>query len=386
VSASSSHCILIHVQHLLGIGHLQRALLLAAGLARHGMRAEVVSGGMPPSMPLPAGVGFHQLAPARSPDAEFTRLVDSEGRTVDDAWRVARRRQLLDLFDRLSPHALITETFPFGRNLLRFELLPLLEAAQRSRGCRQVIASIRDILQPKTRPERNREIRDLLLRYYDRVLVHGDPSIVGLEHSFAEFEAIREHVAYSGYIAASGSAPPAEDPGQGEVLVSAGGSATGLEILQAALAARPLTSLAQRHWRLRVSPAIDPAQFTALERQAGENITVERNRDDFGARIRQAVLSVSQAGYNTVCDLLASHTAAVVVPFAEADEAEQTLRAERLQACGRLVMLAQQDLAAESLAAAIERALTLDTRLQVDLDGARHSATLIAQWLEESKA
>jgi len=385
VSASSPHCILIHVQHLLGIGHLQRALLLAEALGSHGMRAELVSGGMPPPMPIPAGVGFHQLAPARSPDAEFTRLVDADGHEVDDAWRVVRRRQLLDLFDKLSPRALITETFPFGRNLLRFELLPLLEAARRSQACMLVIASIRDILQPKTRPERIRATRDLLTRYYDRVLVHGDPSIAGLEYSFSEYEAIRDRVAYSGYISAAGPARSVERAADGEVLVSAGGSATGLAILETALAARPLTSLADRHWRIRVSPAIGADRFAALERAAGDNVIVERNRDDFSERMRHAALSVSQAGYNTVCDLLASRAAAVVVPFADVDEVEQTLRAERLQACGRLVMLAQSDLDAKSLAAAIERALTLETHLEADLDGARHSAELIAQWLEESR-
>ena len=385
MSASSSHCILIHVQHLLGIGHLQRALLLAEGLVRRGMRAEVVSGGMPPTMPIPPAIGFHQLAPARSPDAGFTRLVDAAGHEVDDAWRSKRRQQLLELFDELSPRALITETFPFGRNLLRFELLPLLETAQRSPGCELVIASIRDILQPKSRPERNREIRDLVIRYYDRVLVHGDPAIAGLDYSFAEYDAIRERVAYSGYISAAGSTQTMKIPADGEVLVSAGGSATGLKILQAALTARPLTTLADRRWRLRVSPAIDAADFAALERQAGENLIVERNSDDFAERMQRAALSVSQAGYNTVCDLLASRAAAVVVPFADADEAEQTLRAERLQERGRLVMLAQQELAAKPLAAAIERALALDTRLAVDLDGVRHSAALIEQWLAESR-
>jgi predicted glycosyltransferase len=143
--------------------------------------------------------------------------------------------------------------------------------------------------------------------------------------------------------------------------------------------------LAKRHWRIRVSHAIDAAQFAGLEKQAGGNTSIERNRDDFGQRMQRAALSVSQAGYNTVCDLLASRAAAVVVPFAEADEAEQTLRAERLQARGRLVLLAQRDLDAQSLAAAIERALALDTRFEVDLDGARHSAALIARWLEESR-
>jgi len=376
---------MIHVQHLLGIGHLQRAALLAGALARSGFPVELVSGGMPTTIRLDDGIRLHQLSPARSPDVSFSRLVDAGGRNLDDGWRAARRRQLLDLFDVLEPRALITETFPFGRNMLRFELLPLLEAARRAARCRLVISSIRDILQPKSRPGRNRETCELIDRYYDRVLVHGDPSIASLEDSFDAVDGIRDRLVYSGYI--TGSVTPLDDnrSDRGEVLVSAGGSATGLEILATALAARPLSPLADRHWRLLVSPAIGESNFLELKRQAGDNTTVERNRNDFGELMRRAALSISQAGYNTACHLLGSETAAVVVPFAEAGEREQSLRARRLQQRGRLVMLEQHELGAESLAAAIERALTLDTRLEVNLDGARHSAGLIGRWLEAAE-
>ncbi|HKJ50160.1 MAG TPA: glycosyltransferase, partial [Gammaproteobacteria bacterium] len=154
------------------------------------------------------------------------------------------------------------------------------------------------------------------------------------------------------------------------------------KILETALGARPLTSLADRHWRILVSPAIEAADFDRLAQYADTNTTVERNRSDFAELIRRAVLSISQAGYNTTCDLLGSDTAAVVVPFADGDELEQSLRARRLQERGRLVMLEQQELAPDSLAAAIERAVALDTRIEVDLDGARRSAELIEQWLD----
>jgi len=373
---------MIHVQHLLGIGHLQRAALLAGALARRGFRIELVSGGMPLTTEIAEEIRLWQLPPARSPDVDFSHLVDAGGHRVDDAWRLVRRRQLLDLFDRLQPQALITETFPFGRNMLRFELIPLLEAARRSAACRLVVSSIRDILQPKTRPGRSHGTCELIDRYYDRVLVHGDPSVARLEDSFDAVDRIRDKIAYSGYIVAPAPAAGTGGGQPGEVLVSAGGSATGLKILETALGARPLTSLADRHWRILVSPAIEAADFDRLAQYADTNTTVERNRSDFAELIRRAVLSISQAGYNTTCDLLGSDTAAVVVPFADGDELEQSLRARRLQERGRLVMLEQQELAPDSLAAAIERAVALDTRIEVDLDGARRSAELIEQWLD----
>ena len=372
---------MIHVQHLLGIGHLQRSLLLAEALSALGLGVNLVSGGMPTGTQPSADIGFHQLPPARSPDASFSRLVDQYGNEVDDAWRLARRRCLLDLFDRLRPCALVTETFPFGRNMLRFELIPLLQAASRDSGCRQIICSIRDILQPKKRPSRHRQTVELIDRFYDRVLVHGDPDFARLEDSFGSVDAFATKIEYSGYIAPPG-ADDAVGSGDGEVLVSAGGSATGYDLLEAALEAIPLTPLADRVWRILVPPAIDDERYRSLCLKAGGRVIVERNRSDFATRLQHAACSVSQAGYNTVCNLLASNTAAVVVPFADAGELEQTLRARLLQKHARVAMLAASELTPSSLAAAIERALTQGPHRAANLDGARTSAALISDWIE----
>ena len=131
-ASSTSPCVLIYVQHLLGVGHLQRATRLATALHDRGFRVEIVSGGMPAAMHLPDGLTCHQLPPLYSADGSFTRLLDENGRAIDDAWRARRKRQLLEIFASLAPRVLITETFPFGRRMLRFELLPLLRASRSS--------------------------------------------------------------------------------------------------------------------------------------------------------------------------------------------------------------------------------------------------------------
>ena len=178
-----SPCVLIYVQHLLGVGHLQRAMRLAAALEDQGLRVAMVSGGMPAAIPRPANLAFHQLPPLYSADGSFTRLFDANGKAIDDAWRARRKRELLEVFASFAPQVLITETFPFGRRMLRFELLPLLQASRGS--CQLVVASIRDILQPRANPERDLETCELIDTYYDHVLVHGDARIAGLEDSFS---------------------------------------------------------------------------------------------------------------------------------------------------------------------------------------------------------
>ena len=370
---------MIYVQHLLGVGHLQRMLLLATGMAAD-FDVTLVSGGMPTGQAAP-GLRFVQLPPLRSLDARFVALVDGDGKPIDDAWRARRRDALLDAYREARPRLLLTETFPFGRRMLRFELLPLLEAARGDSNCELIVASIRDILQPKAKPARNREICDLLARYYDYVLVHGDPALVPLSASFAPADEIADKTVYSGYFGRAATIPARGDDGKGEVIVSAGGSDTGLALLRCALDARPRSKLATMPWRILASPAIAAADFDDLVRRAGDGIRVERNRADFPALLARARLSISQAGYNTVTDLLGAGVPAVVVPFAEAGELEQTLRARLLAERGRAVAIAPENLDAGSLAAAAARALTLRADFSVDLDGIRHSVAQLRRWL-----
>jgi len=386
LSTSNPSRVLIYVQHLLGVGHLQRALQLSSALLREGFRVDLVSGGMPAHFPAAQTLRLHQLAPLYSPDGSFSRLLDANGNDIDDHWRERRKQQLLEIFGACAPQVLITETFPFGRRMLQFELLPLLRASRESGDCKLVIASIRDILQPRSKPGRERETCDLIDAWYDHVLVHGDENIARLEDSFTLSNRIEDKLFYSGYICAQEAHSAPAGAGNNEVLVSAGGSATGLQILQTALRAKPLSAVNHLHWRLLVSQAIPAADFKQLQAMAGDGVTVERNRPDFSELIKRAQLSISQAGYNTMTDLLNSDTAAVVIPYAEADEKEQTLRAHALQARGRVIALDQSALAAASLAEAINAALAQRPELAVNLNGATNSARMITQWLQNAAA
>ncbi len=377
---------MIYVQHLLGVGHLQRSLQLAAELARHDFEVNLVSGGRPHSLAVAQGVQFHQLPAVYSPDGSFSRLLDANANEIDAAWRHSRKQQLLEIFTSCAPQVLITESFPFGRRMMRFELLPLLEAARASPDCLQVIASIRDILQPRSKPGRNQETCELIEKFYHHVLVHGDEEIAPLTDSFALAGRIEQKICYSGYICAADNVSPPNNEGIDEVLVSAGGSTTGFDLLQTAIAAKPLSSLKDLHWRVLVSPSIDEPHLDALKRLAGDGVSIERNRPDFSGLVKRARLSISQAGYNTITDILSSTTAAVVIPYAEADELEQTMRAQILHRHGRLVMLQQDELSAASLTTAIEQASRQNIPLEVNLEGATNSATLISQWLSNAMA
>ncbi len=389
-------CVLFYVQHLLGIGHLRRALHLVDGLAQAGIRVTLVSGGE--KLPELAGAAAErtiQLAPIRARDASFRDLVDGDGRAIDDALRARRRTALLDAFAAVRPDAVIIEAFPFGRRAFRFELDPLIEAARSRRPRALVLCSLRDIVVAPEDIERRRAIVARVRADFDAVLVHGDPALIPLEASFPQACEIADRVVYTGYVGAPAGPNGAEDDrGDGEVLVSAGGGAVGGALLAAALEARRRGCQAGRLWRLLAGPNLPPGEFAALAAELPEGVALERYRNDFPQMLRRCRVSVSQAGYNTVFEILAAGAAAVLVPFAELRETEQTLRAERLAARGVVEMVPHSELSPDRLAAAIERAVRRRPAPAVDppalktpaveMGGARRTALLVAGMIREA--
>jgi len=366
--------VFFYVQHLLGIGHLKRAATLAEALRAAGFRVLLVSGGAPVS-----GIAVDvQLAPASAADMMFRTLLDENGRPVDEGWKRARAAALLDVWRASRADVLLIELFPFGRRQMRFELMPLLEDARRLVPRPRVVCSVRDLLQP--RPDRERETADLALRFFDHILVHGDPQLASFERTFGAARALQERLHYTGYVVAP--APNVAAAGS-EVLVSAGGGAVGRRLLEAAIAAREHTLLRGSTWRLLAGINCSDTDFRDLGRMTRPGIVLERSRADFQQLLAGCALSVSQAGYNTVAETLQARVRAVLVPFAAGDETEQSLRAELLAARGAAVVVPEAALTSEALAHAVNRAARMPRPAAdlVDLRGAERSAELIREWV-----
>ncbi|HLG52557.1 MAG TPA: glycosyltransferase [Steroidobacteraceae bacterium] len=385
--------VFLYVQHLLGIGHLKRALTLARALQARGLRVTLASGGFEVPGLAAEEIDVVQLPPTGAADVTFRSLLDAAGKPIDDAWRRARCDALLNAYHRVDPQVLIVELFPFGRRQMRFEILPLLEAAAVAQPRPLIVSSVRDIVGGGQRDAaRQRETLALVERYFDQVMVHGDPSLIAFGRSFGLADELGARLHYTGYVvdrAASVGSDPAA--GRDEVIVSAGGGAVGRTLLETALRARHRTRLAQRIWRVLTGVNAPAQEFAAIERLAAQEgqgrVIVERTRDDFVTRLANCAVSVSQAGYNTVMELLGENARAVVVPFAAGAETEQSLRAGLLAERGLLHVVEESHLSPETLAQAIDRAATHQRRSgsALDLNGAQRSAELIARWVEECR-
>ena len=382
----------VYVQHLLGIGHLKRAVTLARALAAAGLEVTLANGGFDVPGLTAQGVHTVQLPPAAAADLQFKHLVDEAGRPVDDAWKRRRREALLAAWRAAEPHALLIELFPFGRRQMRFELLPLLEAAARAEHRPVIVSSVRDVLGGGQRdPARQDEMLAMFERYFDHLLVHGDPAFIAFDRTFRHAGRIAGRLHYTGYVVETGAAPSRSGNGDGragvdEIIVSAGGGAVGRRLLETAVRARPMTTVADRTWRVLAGVNAGTDEYAALAALAaalGEGrVFVERSREDFTQLLANCLLSVSQVGYNTIMETLQAGARAVAVPWAGGNETEQTLRARLLAERGLIEVLEEDALGPETLAAAIDRAALRPPRAgrAIDLGGARRSAALLAQW------
>ena len=382
--------VLYYVQSLLGVGHVKRASLIAGALKAAGLEVTVVLGGAPVPGITFDGCSRVLLPAVRTLDATFSTLVDTAGRPIDDAFRDRRAARLLQEFAAIRPQALLIEMFPFGRGQFKFELLPLLEEAwaRPARPC--IVSSVRDVLVRKADPRRNEAIIGLARRFFDHVLVHGDPNLIPLTASFPEAEAIADKLIYTGYVAEAAlpaEAGSAAETGRGEVIVMVGGGAVGEPLLRAALAARPLSCAAGSVFRLLTGPNLPDPVFDDLRWNCPDGVVVERWRADVPELLATAALSISQAGYNTMMDVLSAQVPAVVVPFATESETEQRLRAGILAERGALTVVAADDLSPNRLAAAIDEALTRDRAcLPLDMRGAAATARAMAGFCAGTRA
>lgn len=368
--------VLFYVQHLLGVGHLRRAEVLAKAMAAAGLDVTVAYGGLPlPDVPFD-DVACAQLPPATIADEDFSTLRDTAGTPVDEAWKAARRQALIDLYKSTAPDMVLIELFPFGRRMFRFELIPLLDMIHAQQTRPRVLCSVRDILVQR-RPERAAETIETLRQYFDAALVHSDPALIPFQTTFPAAEHIADLIHYTGYI--SGKAPKtgAGDP-HGEVIVSAGGGAVGAPLLSAAVEARATSTLSDRTWRFLTGPNLTQGEYETLAARADERTIVERFRPDFAALLSGAALSISQAGYNTTMDILASGVRAVVVPYEAPGETEQRLRAEILAEKGVLTLVPAAELTPANLSQAIGEATTRSpAAVDIDLSGAVTTARMV---------
>ena len=367
--------VFLYVQHLLGIGHLVRSNRIAAGLLAAGFDVTLAMGGTAVEGFPGAGINVVKLPVVKAGRDGFSALEDNAGNPVDEVFKTARTNQLLAAFKQTRPDVLIVEAYPFGRRIMRFELLPLLDAARAMARQPLIASSVRDILQAQPKPGRAEETLAVVEKYFDLILVHGDPAFAQLGATFPLAHAITKEIYHTGLVAGP---VPSQPDDVFDIIVSAGGGAAGLPLVRAA--AEMIAGFAgQFRCCLITGPNLPQQEIEALLARRITGLDVFTFRRDLPDLLKGARLSISQAGYNTVCDILRAGCRALLIPFAAGGETEQSVRATRLAEMGLASVLPEQDITAQALSNAALALLNKPNppASTLNLDGARQTAELL---------
>ena len=149
------HRVLVVVTHLLGVGHLARAALIARALAEAGASVRLVSGGRPSATVDLAGFRRgYQLPPIHCLGTDFKtlRTADSEDRQGGPSRRAPRER-CSGAACRRSIRMFWSPSCSFGRRQLA-EIPGLAPSRAQPDPNPTILCSIRDILQPPSKPQR----------------------------------------------------------------------------------------------------------------------------------------------------------------------------------------------------------------------------------------
>jgi predicted glycosyltransferase len=375
--------LLFYCQHSLGLGHLSRALLLAEGLTD---RFDVVllnGGRFPTGTRIPAGVRVVNLPPLGH-DADSTLVSHDPAYTVEAA--CARRTELLlAALATERPAVVLIEMYPFGRRKFEFELVPLLDAVAALGAARpRVVCSLRDILvqRPSGQAKHDERAVTRLNTSFDAVVMHADPTFATIEESFRPATPLRVPVRYTGFVA-----PPAPAPVTARLdrlIVSSGGGMVGEPLVRAAVEVhRDLYIRTGLRTTVIAGPFLPAPAWDWLREQAAQSPVLDaiRRVDDLAGQIARSTLSLSQGGYNTTMDLLRAGTPAVVVPYADGSEDEQTRRTSRLADLGVLRMVPATSLADRDvlLGALVAGAAGAPAPVPLDLSGAETTARILAE-------
>ena len=396
VVSNSSH-IAIYCQDSLGLGHLRRNTLIGQRLLEATTVRDILLITDSPAGPffqLPDEMDHLKLPSIRKVDAGVWQSTRLQIQTADMlAWRSALLQKALLHY---KPDLFLADHMPAGA---QGELLPAIEALKQARPQCFIVLGLRDILGAKDVIVRSWEREGAyaaVRRYYDRVLIYGNPKIFDTCGTYC-LPVVPYGLHYCGYVVNHG--PVVQGTSEFRrtchfsrerfVYVSAGGGADGDLLMRTYLRAiRLLGPRADFATLMAVGINAPKAVFRELEAMAqGLPVQLVSYAGDSLSAIAAADLVVCMAGYNTLSEVLSLGKKSLVVPRS-GPSAEQRMRASLFASRGLIDMLSPEDLCPERLAerllADLERKEDPTRDEVMDMSGASRAADRILELLEQS--
>lgn len=377
-----------------GLGHARRNRALAYAMASHlpalvggRVRGLLIAGHPDASRdPLPEGWDWLVLpGMTRASGGGFrSRRLDMDPASLRDL----RSATIDAVLTALDPDLFIADRHPFG---IDGELRPVL-ANLRARGTTTVLG-LREVLDtPRVATEEWEALggAEHVAEHLDAVWVYGDHHVYDPRTTGELPGPLGRIATTTGYL---GHGRPAARPRTGRtsvkppppyVLTVLGGGSDGGELARIAAQAR----LPEGHRHLLITgPQMSDTELTEIKEIASHSegaTTVVHSASDVPEMIAEAAAVLCMGGYNTIAEVMATDTPALVVPRARRRQ-EQPRRAAALAALGVVDTREVPTLTPEDVTAWWEGAVTGRTdRSGIDLDGLSVVPHLAARLLTAS--
>ncbi|MGL5876124.1 MAG: glycosyltransferase family protein [Xenococcaceae cyanobacterium] len=380
--------IMFYCQHIVGMGHLIRSTEIIRGLVSDFQVCLINGGEIIDEFPLPPSVEVVNI-PAIKTDAQWKELQPVDSSLSLKEVQLRRTEQILNVFERFKPDILILELFPFGRRRFSFELIPLLEKAKAAGT--KIVCSLRDIVVNQNDRQRHEEkVCNLIDRYFDLLLVHGDPQFVRLEEIFDRLDDLNCQVCYTGYVTQSLSTTTPIHLKKPLILVTVGGGRFGHDLLECVVKTAPLLQDRIPHQiQVFTGPFMLEETFNKLQDLAGDrsNLKIERYTPQLLNYMQQADLSISMCGYNTTMNILNTGVRAMMMAFTGSDDREQTIRLQKLAELEIAKAINPEDLQPEQFATQIINYLQQQPiKWKFDFNGVANTAACLQNCLFQEPA
>jgi predicted glycosyltransferase len=379
--------VMFYCQHILGMGHLIRSVEIVRGLIPDFKICFINGGQVIPEFEFPPEIEVVNI-PAVKTDSEFQKLAPVDDNLTMSAVEIIRTNMLLSVCDRFQPDILIIELFPFGRRRFSFELIPLMEKAK-AMGTK-IVSSVRDIVVTKQDQQRHEEkVCRLINKYFDLLLIHGDPNFIKLNLSFSRIDDLNCPVHYTGYVVQPIPQPQPINK-QPLILVTVGGGRFGHDLLECVAHTAPILQDKIPHHIQVFTGAFSPNEVLVKLQQITknlDNITVERYTPNLLNYMQQADLSIGMGGYNTTMNILSTGVKAMMMAFQGNNDKEQETRLKKLDSLGRVKMIQPEDLQSEKFAKDIVSYLKQNpSQLTLNLNGVENTSNYLQQLMSKEFA
>jgi predicted glycosyltransferase len=365
---------LLYSHDTFGLGNIRRTLLLSEELKAQypGASILIITGSpMIHAFRIPEGVDYIKLPCLDRVEAEryAPRFLAGRGAEVKATRSAILRESVLGF----EPDLMIVDKRPAG---VDGELVESLAALREQGRGTKLVLGVRDILDE---PERTRRVLSgngsfgMIDCFYDEVWIYGPRAVFDTVAEYGFPQTVARRTYFCGYLKRPTTKPLPND-GPPRVLVTTGSGGDGSDMIEAYLTG--LSSL-PRNVALRTTIVFGP-QMPQTRRQEMlqrfgylADVRFLDFEPDLTKHYAESDVVVSQAGYNTVCELLSFAKRAILVPRAEPVR-EQLIRARLLAERGYFDIIEPHELKPDLLisrvlAAAQQPAAVVSASL--DLDG-----------------